>query len=218
MTRETNGHHTPLTTAIAVLLDETGSMGSHREAAIAGFNDWLAAQQALADPCTLTLAKFSLLARQPLCRIVHAGVPIREVRPLDGDSYRPDGTTPLYDAIGETLVALDRGPRSDRTLVVILTDGHENASRAYTQRQVHDMIREREAAGTWTFLYLGAHADVWAVGEALGTGPDNTVAFHASEVQGTFDRLAASTVSYRAARATAAPRFWKGRTPGAPPA
>lgn len=55
-----------------------------------------------------------------------------------------------------------------KVLAVILTDGLENASKEVNHQQVAQMIREREADG-WTFLYLGANQDTWAVGGALGT-------------------------------------------------
>jgi hypothetical protein len=133
------------TTAIAVILDETGSMGSCRDTAISGFNEWLVSQRQVGEPCVLTLTKFSSRPKAPMCRVVCDGAPIRDVRPLDHSSYQPDGNTPLYDAIGQTLTALDRlSPQHDRRLVVILTDGEENASREYSLPQIQEMIRARE--------------------------------------------------------------------------
>jgi hypothetical protein len=116
----------PLTTAIAVVLDETGSMEVCRDAAIAGFNDWLAAQQtavremaaaeqaearlpaAPALPTTLTLVKFSERPDLPMCRLIHEGVPLTTVRPLHRESYTPEGGTPLLDAVGRTIMWMDR--------------------------------------------------------------------------------------------------------------
>lgn len=55
-----------------------------------------------------------------------------------------------------------------KVLAVILTDGEENASHEVTGEQVKAMIEEREAKG-WTFIYLGANQDAWAVGAKLAT-------------------------------------------------
>lgn len=55
-----------------------------------------------------------------------------------------------------------------KVLAVILTDGGENSSREVNGAQVKAMIEEREAAG-WTFVYLGANQDAWAIGARLGT-------------------------------------------------
>ena len=52
-------------------------------------------------------------------------------------------------------------------LFVVLTDGEENSSREFDQRQVFDMIRERQERG-YEFIYLGANQDSYAVSESLG--------------------------------------------------
>lgn len=54
-----------------------------------------------------------------------------------------------------------------KVLAVILTDGMENSSTEVTHAQVAAMIRDREGEG-WTFIYLGANQDTWAVGGNLG--------------------------------------------------
>jgi Mg-chelatase subunit ChlD len=56
------------------------------------------------------------------------GRPIAQV-PSVGDLFRPRGMTPLYDAIALLLDRAERHSGDDADqLVVILTDGHENAS------------------------------------------------------------------------------------------
>ena len=86
------------------------------------------------------------------------------VRPIHRESYTPGGNTPLLDAVGRTIMWMDRlQPTPERTLVVILTDGGENASRDFTAQQIRDLIRSREATGTWTsVLYTMAALDVTA--------------------------------------------------------
>jgi hypothetical protein len=54
-----------------------------------------------------------------------------------------------------------------KVLAVISTDGIENASRHVSPEALQDLIREREADG-WTFIYLGANQDAWAVGTSYG--------------------------------------------------
>lgn len=223
-----NGHQSPQpTTAIAVVVDETGSMAGCRGAAIRGYNRWLRSQKAAPapGPCTLTVVQFSEKPEAPVCRLVADGVPIGQARPLTARTYRPDGSTPLYDAVGRTILAMDRlAPAPDRVLVVVLTDGLENASREFTQRQVLDLIRERQATGRWTFAYLGANHDAWAAGERIGIGRGNTADFSAHEVGAAFDRLSRSTARYRMSHARMDPDFWRDSsgddahgTPAAPP-
>ena len=223
-----NAAPTPLTTAIAVVLDETGSMEVCRDAAIAGFNDWLAAQQtavrelaaeqADAGPSaptagattTLTLVNFSERPDLPMCRLIHEGVPLTTVRPLHRESYTPEGGTPLLDAVGRTIMWMDRlQPTPERSLVVILTDGEENASREFTPQQIRDLIRSRETTGTWTFVYLAANQDAWAVGGQLGIGPGNTASFHVREAGVAFHRAGLGTASFLRRSARASSAFWE---------
>lgn len=200
----------PLTTAIAVVLDETGSMEVCRGAAIAGFNQWLAEQQLVLDEaCTLTLVKFSERPGLALCRLVHEAAPLAAVPPLNRETYRPHGGTPLLDAVGRTIMWMDRQqPQPDRTLVVILTDGEENASHEFTAPQIRDLIRSREATGTWTFVYLAASQDAWAVSERLGIPGGNTSNFSVGEMGVAFMRASAATSRFRQCRSKTSADFW----------
>lgn len=201
-------------TSIAVVLDETGSMAPSRDATIRGFNQWLRAQQSDGAACTLTLTLFSLKADAPVCRVRCRQVPLAEVKPLRRTTYRPAGNTPLHDAIGHTLTALDgAAPAADRYLVVILTDGLENASRTYTGGQIQDMIREREATGRWTFVFLGANQDAVAAGEAIGASGANSASFDVADIDSTFATLSAATRSYRSGHARRSGTFWSGGRP-----
>jgi hypothetical protein len=223
---------TPPTTAIAVILDETGSMESCRDAAIEGFNAWLAEQQRLPAQegpegaswsaarqtapasATLTLVKFSERPDLPVCRLVCEGEPLATVRPLDREAYTPEGNTPLLDAVGRTIMWMDRlKPQPERILVVILTDGEENASREFTRQQIQDLIRSREATGCWTFVYLGANQDAWAAGEALGIAPGNRAGFDVQETRLAFERLSATMSRYRGAENAQSVDFWGGEPP-----
>jgi len=208
---------TPPTTAIAVLLDETGSMETCRDAAIEGFNAWLAEQKgnpgtAGAPPAatTLTLVKFSDRPDLPMCRLVCEGAALDAVRPLDRETYTPEGGTPLLDAVGRTILWMDRlQPQPDRVLVVILTDGEENASREFKRAQIQDLIRAHEATGYWTFAYLGANQDAWAAGEALGIAPGNRASFKVGETRQAFQRVSKAMQRFRLSGTTRDAAFWE---------
>lgn len=78
----------------------------------------------------------------------------------------------VVDGINEFvggMADIEVDPDTDgKVLAVILTDGMENASSEVTRKQVAAMIQAREADG-WTFIYMGANQDAWAVGGQLGT-------------------------------------------------
>jgi Mg-chelatase subunit ChlD len=135
-----------------------------------------------------------------VCRLVCEREPLSTVRPLDRETYTPGGGTPLLDAMGRTIMWMDLlKPQPERILVVILTDGAENASREFTRPQIQDLIRSREATSSWTFVYLGANQDAWAAGEALGIARGNRAGFEVGETRQT-RRLPAAPSSSRRRR------------------
>ena len=83
--------------------------------------------------------------------------------------------TPLYDAMGSLIDAAERrvvdrarrGKTAEDQLVVVFTDGMENASRRWDRAEIFARIDEKKAEG-WTFVYLGANQDSYEVGADLG--------------------------------------------------
>src|SRR5215813_9972118 len=54
-----------------------------------------------------------------------------------------------------------------KVLAVIVTDGLENSSREVDPQTLATSIAQRERDG-WTFIYMGANQDAWAIGEQAG--------------------------------------------------
>jgi len=152
---------------ITFVLDESGSMNPIAQAARDGFNEYLQEQVAHGGPTWWTLTAFS---NQPRTRF--AVIPGAEVRPL-GDDYSPHGMTALYDAVGRSIVKTQAyletlgDDRPSDVIMVILTDGFENASQRWTARRVFDLITEAEDDG-WQFVFLGANQDSWEVSQRMG--------------------------------------------------
>jgi hypothetical protein len=195
MNDKQNGHldTNPQPLYVTLILDETGSMNSCKGAAIAGFNQYVATLRREPAETRFTLTLFN--SRKTEVR--YRGVPVSAVQDLDVETYRPNHTTPLYDAIGRTLTAArHEAPAGAKKLCVILSDGLENASQEYTRKQIFDLIKACEQEG-WTVLYLGADHDVWAAGESLGIAGDNTVSFCKSNIGPIFGRLSETTARYR---------------------
>ncbi|BFU96872.1 MAG: conserved protein of unknown function [Nitrospira sp.] len=195
MNHQQNGqaNGTPQPLYVTLILDETGSMQSCKGSAIAGFNQYLASLKKEPAETRFTLTLFNSKKTE----VRYNAVPVGQVSDLDVETYRPDETTPLYDAIGRTLsIAKQEAPNDAKKLCVILTDGLENASREYTRLQIFGMIKLFEQDG-WKFLYLGADHDVWAAGESLGIPDDGRVSFCKREVEDTFQSLSEATFLYR---------------------
>ena len=181
---------------VTLILDETGSMQECKGAAIAGFNQYVAILRQEPAETRVTLTLFN--SRKTEVR--YQAAPVARVHDLDVETYRPRDTTPLYDAIGRTLVSARlQVPAGSRKLCVILTDGEENASKEYSRSQIFAMIKAYENEG-WTFLYLGADHDVWAAGEDLGVAEHNRITFLKADVAHTFECLSEATANFRRSR------------------
>lgn len=99
----------------------------------------------------------------------------------------PRGSTALNDAIGFAITRLGRKlsilpeqKRPGNVIVVVVTDGMENASREYTAERVKAMVEEQESQWNWTFMYLAANVDAFATGKGYGFRPGQTISFDAN--------------------------------------
>jgi hypothetical protein len=150
---------------ISFLLDKSGSMQSIWDDTIGGFNAFKAQQAA--EPGK---ALFGLTLFDNGIHVAHPPVPIVEVADLNRTTYVPGGGTALYDAMGAAIGAAQSVEIAGVPLVVVLTDGQENASRSFTRASLAALIAAKKQSG-WQFLYLGTSLENWADAEALGAQP-----------------------------------------------
>ena len=166
-------------TDVTVVLDRSGSMESIREDMEGGFASFVAKQKALPGRCLVTMVQFDNEATE----VRYAGLPIADVGPL---GLEPRGMTPLLDATafsirttGERLAALAESERPGQVLVLIVTDGQENASTETTIEALRQRIEHQRAAYQWEFVYLGANVDAFAEGGQMGIPATHNVNFDA---------------------------------------
>lgn len=180
---------------VSFILDETGSMQVVKGQTISGFNEYVRTLQAeeSAGDIRFTLTTFN----SARVNVVHDGVALADVRLLTEDSYCPANLTPLYDAIGRTIRALEQKVicPGAKALVVIQTDGQENCSKEFTRAGIFSLIDEKKKAG-WTFAFLGADQDAWLTGEALGLDKGNVMSYARADTGAAFVATARGTVSY----------------------
>ncbi|MGH2992786.1 MAG: vWA domain-containing protein [Solirubrobacterales bacterium] len=170
------------TVHLGLLIDETGSMTGNEPAVIGGLNEFiesLRADEAEAN-VRVTMSMFDLHGNDPVVRAKFKGIPLEEVTPLGPGDYQPRGATPLNDAVVKTIRSMARVvKKGHRAMLVILTDGLENASET-PSRDVRKLIHRKEKAG-WEFIYLGANQDVWAEAEKVGLAqPGKSLRWEAS--------------------------------------
>jgi hypothetical protein len=174
-------------TEIVCIVDRSGSMNDIREDAIGGFNTFLKDQQE--DPngkCLLTYTQFD-----SEYEIVHSGIPIEQMKPLDFTTFVPRGRTALLDAIGRTLMevgarlaSIEEDKRPGNVIVVILTDGHENSSAEFSRKKVFDMVKVQAEDFNWKFIYLAQGIDAIAEGSSMGFDASHQNYFVANVVKG----------------------------------
>lgn len=189
--RHSGANHAPVAdlTEILCVLDRSGSMAAMQAEAIGGFNHFLEEQRKLPGRALLTLILFD-----HEYDVLHAARPIGSVPPMDTGTYVPRGTTALHDAVGRTIddavarqARLSDGDRPDKTVMCILTDGLENASRDYSGERIREMIRARRREG-WEFVFLAADQDAVTTARAMAIPRADAAAF-ARTPDGTFAAL-----------------------------
>lgn len=171
--------------SLIFLLDRSGSMETCRDDTIGGFNSFVKDQAALGGKLTLIQFDHEIL-------ISYSDVDLKNIKPLTTETFEPRGSTALLDAIGTTI----KSEKSSNPLVIILTDGQENASCKYTKAHIKDLIEQKTKDG-WTFMYLGANQDAFAEAGAMGIAPACTMNYDANKTPEAF-RALSQTVSQRA--------------------
>lgn len=203
---------------VVILLDESGSMGGSVETAVSAINDYLKGLKGkLPDETRVSLIKFTsggfAFITQPGSR---AGVRIlkvfdrtllKDIRDVTSDDYLPSGGTPLYDAIGSTIVDLDKTLKSEPAPVffAILTDGEENSSAEYNLATVRKLLDARKETG-WDITFMGVEIDAYAAGQAFGFAPGKTLGLQRGKMADVGEALSKSTATmYGNVAAYAAP-------------
>lgn len=156
-----------------IILDESGSMQSIRSEAFSGVNETIqtirAAQQENPDDHQmLTLVVFNGGIALPFIRTVIDTMRIEDVKDIVEEQYRPNGNTPLYDAMGSSISALKAFVKEgDHILVTVITDGLENSSQTYSAQFVKQLVDSLSEQG-WVFTYIGANQDSEQSASRLG--------------------------------------------------
>lgn len=146
---------------IVIVLDESGSMQTIKNDMLKSINDLITEQkQVKGRPATFTLVKFS----DTVSRVIK-NKSLDQVNTLTTEDYMPSGSTALYDAIGDTINWF----RNERdVLMVIVTDGQENASTKYNKYNVTEMIDSKKINNNWSYVYLSCDMNTFKQGNSIG--------------------------------------------------
>jgi hypothetical protein len=145
-------------------------------------NKFLADQRKQPGKCLCSIMKFNHDDHP-----VFTGHPIQEAPDLTPQTYSPNGNTALLDALARAIIeagdrfrAMPETERPGKVIVVVITDGEENASRRYTKAQVKERIERQSSVCKWEFVFLGANINAFAEAGGLGIGAGHTLQYQST--------------------------------------
>lgn len=168
-------------TEMVFILDRSGSMSGLEKDTIGGYNSLIKKQKEEDGDAVVTLVLFD-----DQYDIIHDRIDIKKVKPITNKQYFARGTTGLLDAVGKTINyvgnrhknALDSEVPS-KTMITIITDGMENASRKFNFRQIKHMIERQKEKYGWEFIFLGANIDAVSAAADIGITSDRAATYRA---------------------------------------
>lgn len=137
----------------ALVLDQSGSMGSLKEVTISSFNEQIDSIRSMIrkDPDSEVKVTLCIFNEDVELRMVAAD--IDQVEKLGYHNYRPNSCTALYDAMGITMLRMQETVMpADKVFLAIFTDGYENASRKYSLADIVHKLDEAKLAG-WNIRF-----------------------------------------------------------------
>ena len=206
-------------TIVSIVLDMSGSMSRLADATREGLNtylDSLREDNKNTDEVLVSLTVFDSDmdyskgygddAIIPRIKTIFNLEPLSKVPVITEEHYKPEGGTPLYDAIGAVVERTDEALKGVKgnpdVLLVIITDGYNNTSRKLSSNDAKVLIEHKQGKG-WTPIYLGANQDAWAVSEKLGIS-SGSIKTYSANVAGVrddvFKSLGSRTQAHRMAK------------------
>lgn len=106
----------------------------------------------------------------------------------------PRGMTPLLDALGR-IIALAEADNPDKAVIVVMTDGQENASREVTRAGAKAALDRVKAKG-WDIVFLGANFDNISDAASVGVGGAQQMAMAPGTMNASMMRMAKKSRAY----------------------
>ena len=161
------------------IIDKSGSMGSMKNTAISGFNEFINEQKEIEGNALVSTILFSTNHT-----VLYEDINVKDCYELNNENYITGGMTSLYDAICvnidkeiDKLGNLPLEERPEKTLCVILTDGEENSSKLYNKEKTKELINEMRNGFKWEFIFLGADENASLTAETIGISKGNAYSF-----------------------------------------
>ena len=171
-------------TEIIYILDRSGSMGGLEADTIGGFNSMMDKQKKTGEKAVVSTVLFD-----DVCEVIHDRVPIEKIEKMTDKQYYVRGCTALLDAVGGAIHHIGNvhkhareEDRPEKTIVVITTDGMENASCKYSREKIEKMVKRQQKKYGWEFIFIGANIDAYAEAQKYGIRKDRAVNYVCDDV------------------------------------
>ncbi len=185
-----------------LILDRSGSMSSCVEETVTGVNSQIRRIKEIAERYPEQEIVISLSLFNQELSLVRDRVRPFALNELGYADYKPAGMTALYDAIGLSVSTLQKSISREvendeaSVVVVIFTDGYENASTQYTHQRISSIIRELELTGRWVFNYIGATLDAVNIAVNLNIKSSNAARYSVEDSVMEFNKVARGMEMY----------------------
>ena len=163
-------------TDIIAIIDRSGSMQDMAVEVVGSFTKFVKDQQEEKGTCTLTLVQFD--------DAYEVNYIAKDINDVPDIKYIPRGMTAMYDAIGKTIISagerlanMDEAERPKKVIVLIQTDGYENASKEYSASAIKKMITTQEKDYAWEFVFLGANINAKDTADMIGIKRANAMTY-----------------------------------------
>ena len=167
----------PHYTALMLIVDRSGSMSSIRDDMVGGLTTLVEEQKKQPGLLTISMVSFDNQVELQHQMATPDAVSIQ---------LEPRGGTALFDAMGfglntmqADIDALPDHAKPDTVQVVVVTDGHENASGEYTGNTVKRLVEEKTKEN-WDIVFLGANQDAVMKAAELGITRDRSMTYGAN--------------------------------------
>lgn len=191
-------------TELVFILDRSGSMAGLESDTIGGFNSMIKKQKHEDGEALISTVLFDNVSE-----VIHDRVDVQKIHPMTGKDYYVRGCTALLDAVGGAIRHIRNvhkyareEDRPEKTMLVITTDGMENASREYSYEKVRRMIENQKEKYGWEFIFLGANINAAKEAARFGIDADHAADYHADS-QGTavvYEAMSEAVCCFRTSR------------------
>lgn len=177
---------------VNILIDRSGSMSSLWAEAIGSVNAYVKELKGKVHIRVVTFDDSSYDVIRDCSK--------KAFKPIGSEESSPRGLTPLYDSVAK-LVTQAEIDNDEKTVVVVMTDGHENASKEWNKNSIKAKLASIEKRG-WATVFLGANFDaVETVSSSLGVSAAYTANFAKGNMTRGMSSLAEKTMAYSSAEA-----------------